>query len=1084
MSRLLKRTLLALLLSSFCSSVLLAQEIRGVVKDAEGKALYGVSVIEDGTSNGTMTGEDGSYKIMIKDPSKATLQFSMIGMKSVYKETSGKKTVNVVMEEDTKFLEEVVVVGYQEVRRKELLGAISSVSDRQIQQQPVNSVGQALAGRMAGVSVVTSEGGPDPEMKIRIRGTGSITQSSEPLYIIDGFPADGLGDISASQIQSVDILKDAFSTAIYGSRGANGVVIVTTKNAAGAGKVSVSLNAYYGAKVMAGKDAYTPQSPGEFVRSQYEHTMLREGKLTESYTRYFGSYVDLPLFDSVQSNDYMDMVFGNTGLNHNVDLSVAGKSKAGNWTLTLARLGEDAIMTGSSYDRTNIGFKTRLRTGNRTDLDFNIRYSDSNERGGAANNYNDHGFSNMNGRVNHALVYAPIPCHNNVDGQEDDESSFEYMVHPLKSVRDNDRQINRTALNINAAFNWTIIRNMRLKLDFGYGVNTTNQDQFMGSTTYWSNKLADLEYQTLPANRHHEFRKERLRNVNTLTYDFKNILDPKKHKLNIVAGQELTWSQDKRHTIVTEGFPDFYSAEDAWNFMASGKPFSNELILSQADVLLSFFARSNYTLLNRYSIGAIIRADGSSKFGAGNRWGVFPSAALSWDIANEPFMEYVHGVDQLKLRYSYGTAGNNNVPSGYIYPLYNVSPVNTIDGVSSVWIPGNTMPNEDLTWETAITHNIGLDFSLFDSRINGSIELYDNRTKDLIIRFPISGVGYDYQYQNRASIMNRGAELSLNMPLVRRRNFDLDMSANISYNCNRVLSIGGLDNIKSNSGWANSHIEYDYMVTKGEPLGNVYGYVVEGIYQVEDFEYIDGKWTVREGVVDSEDLLGSDYFRPGSVKIKDQPTVDSDGDNKPDAGDGIINKEDMVKIGNTLPDFTGGFSFNAYLYGFDISANFNFMLGNDVYNANRLSFTNSRDNWSRVNLSDEVSLDHRWTAVDWSTGELFTDAEAYAQANEDAHMWSPMMVKALPLDYGIEDGSFLRLQSLTIGYTFPSKWLDRVKMSKFRIYVTGSNLFCLTSYSGFDPEVDSRRSTPLTPGCDFSAYPKSIGCVVGVNVGF
>ena len=273
------------------------------------------------------------------------------------------------------------------------------------------------------------------------------------------------------------------------------------------------------------------------------------------------------------------------------------------------------------------------------------------------------------------------------------------------------------------------------------------------------------------------------------------------------------------------------------------------------------------------------------------------------------------------------------------------------------------------------------------------------------------------------------------------------------------------------------------MVTKGESLGNVYGYVVEGIYQVEDFEFLNGKWTRKEGVVDSEDLLGSDYFRPGSVKIKDQPTVDIDGDKKPDVGDGVINKDDMVKIGNTLPEFTGGFSLNAYLYGFDFSANFNFMLGNDVYNANRLSFTNSR-HWSRVNLSDEVSLAHRWTAVDWNTGELFTDAEAYAQANKDADIWSPMMLKALPLDYGIEDGSFLRLQSLTIGYTFPTKWLDRVKMSKLRVYVTGSNLFCLTSYSGFDPEVDSRRSTPLTPGCDFSAYPKSIGCVVGVNVGF
>ena len=550
----------------------------------------------------------------------------------------------------------------------------------------------------------------------------------------------------------------------------------------------------------------------------------------------------------------------------------------------------------------------------------------------------------------------------------------------------------------------------------------------------------------------------------------------------MVLGQELTWARESRQTIVTEGFPDYFSSEDAWNFMASGSPFSNERVISQADVLMSVFLRANYTLMGRYGIGAIVRADGSSRFGAGNRWGVFPSVALSWDIAEESFMEHIGGVEQLKLRYSYGTAGNNAIPSGYIYPVYNATPVNTIDGISSVWTPGDTMPNEQLTWETAVTHNLGLDFSFLDSRINGSVEFYDNRTSDLLIRFPVSGIGYDYQYQNRASIMNRGVELTVNLPVVRRKNFDLGLSANISYNLNRVLDIGGLDGITSNSGWASSQITYDYKIIKGEPLGNVYGYQVEGVYQVDDFDYVDGAWVLKDGVVDSEKLLHAKYFRPGSVKIKDQPTVDRDGDGVLE-GDGVINDDDIVKIGNTLPDLTGGFSVNAYFYGFDFNANFNFMTGNDVYNANRLTFTSSRD-WSRVNMSDEVSLKHRWTAVDWTTGKLFTDPVAYAEANKNADMWSPMMEKALVLDYGIEDGSFLRLQSLTLGYTFPSKWTERIKIKKLRVYLTGTNLFCLTRYSGYDPEVDCRRATPLTPGCDFSAYPKAIGGVAGINVSF
>ena len=1067
----------------FLSTALQAQEVKGVVKDASGSPLAGVGIIVEGTAIGTVTGSDGAYHLQLKNIADPVLQFSMIGMKTAYADVDGRKTINVVMEEDTRFLDEVVVVGYQEMKRKDLLGSVTSVSSQKLIEQPVNTVGQALAGRMAGVSVVTTEGSPDPVMKVRIRGTGSITQSSEPLYIIDGFPADDLGDISASQIQSIDVLKDAFATAIYGSRGANGVVIVTTKSAAGAGKVSVNFNAYYGLKTMANKDAYTPQDAGEFVKSQYEMCLLRSGKLQSAYQSYFGTFEDIGLYEGLPVNDYTDMIFGNVASNYNVDLSISGKSKAASWTMTLARLGEEGIMTGSSFNRTNVGFKGKFRTSNKTSIDVNVRYSDANERGGSANNMSDLGFSSMNGRVNQALAYAPIPCHNNIVGEEDDEAFFEYMVHPLRSVEDNDQKVHRTWLNMNTAFNWTIIRNLNLKLDFGYGVNTTERDSFLGSSTYWSNLRANLESQGLPANRYYDFETKRFRNANTLNYDFKDVFKNDNHKLNVVIGQELTWAQSKAHSVVTEGFPDFFKAEDAWNFMASGKPYSNELTLGQADVLLSFFGRANYTFLGRYSLGATVRADGSSKFGEGNRWGVFPSAAVSWDIANEPFMEYANWVDQLKLRYSYGTAGNNAIPSGHILPIYGASPTNNIDGILSVWAPGSSLPNPDLTWETAVTHNIGVDFSFFDSKINGSIELYDNRTKDLLIRFPISGTGYSTQYQNRASIMNRGIEATLNLPVVQKRNFDLGISANISYNVNRVLDIGGLDNIKSYTGWASSHIAYDYMVTAGEPLGNVYGYVVEGIYQVDDFDYKDGSWVVKDGVTDSKDLLGAQYFRPGSVKIKDQPTLDTDGDGIPDAGDDVINDNDIVKIGNTLPDITGGFSINAYLYGFDFNANFNFMIGNDVYNANRLTFTNNR-HWTRVNMSDEVSLKHRWTAVDWNTGELFTDPVAYAEANKNADIWSPMMGKAMVLDYGVEDASFLRLQSVTLGYTLPSKITERIKIKKLRVYVSGTNLFCLTNYSGYDPEVDCRRSTPLTPGCDFSAYPKSIGGVVGINVGF
>ncbi|MBQ9893551.1 MAG: TonB-dependent receptor [Bacteroidales bacterium] len=1047
-----------------------AQVVKGAVIDAEGAPLPGVSVLIEGTSSGTVTGADGTYQLSVQGRKGPVLQFSMIGMKTIYEPVNGRKTVNVEMGEDTSFLDEVVVVGYQEMKRKDLLGSVSSVSSNKLLEQPVNSVGTSLAGRMAGVSVVTTEGDPDPVIKIRVRGTGSITQSSEPLYIIDGFPANDLSDISASQIQSIDVLKDAFATAIYGSRGANGVVIVTTKGAQGAGKVSVNLNAYYGLKTMANKDAYTPLNAQEFIKLQYERSIVLSDSHTvaQAYTNYFGTFDDIYLFDGIPTNDYMEMLFGNTASNYNVDMSVSGRNKLGNWSLTLARLGEEGIMTGTSFNRTNVGFKGNLRTGKKTSVDVNFRYSNANERGTAANNIGDVGFSAMNGRVNQALVYSPIPVHVNILDQADEDTFFEYRVHPLRSLADNDRQINRTWLNMNAAFNWDIVKNLRFKAEFGYGVRTTTQDNYVGTSTYWSNIQATMK--GLPGNRHYEYWQQRFRNATTLSYDFKDVMDPQKHKLNIIVGEEINYANAKDLTIMTEGFPDFFTAEDTWNFMASGTPFSNSRNIGQPDAMLSFFGRANYTLLDRYSVGATLRADGSSRFGPGHRWGIFPSVAVSWDIANEPFMKNVGWIDQLKFRYSYGTAGNNNIPSGQIYALYSASTTAQLADLNSVWNPSSNMPNPALTWETAITQNVGLDFSFLGSRINGSIDYYDNRTKDLLIQFPIGGTGYKNQYQNRASIRNHGVEFTINLPIIHKKDFDLNLSGNIAYNINKVLDLGGLDEIQATTGWASSHISYDYKVTKGESLGSVYGYQVEGIWQVEDFDYIDGKWVVKQGLVSQSDVLGAKYFLPGSIKLKNQND------------DLVINSDDMVKIGNTLPDFTGGFSINAYLYGFDLSANFNYMVGNDIYNANRLRFTNI-SGWSFINVSDEVSLDKRWTSIDWQTGNMFTDPVAYAEANKDATMWSPVMQKAIVTDYGIEDGSFLRLQSLTLGYSLPAKLINKLHLTKFRIYATGTNLFCLTKYSGYDPEVDCRRSA-LTPGCDFSAYPKAIGGVLGVNIGF
>ena len=415
-------------------------------------------------------------------------------------------------------------------------------------------------------------------------------------------------------------------------------------------------------------------------------------------------------------------------------------------------------------------------------------------------------------------------------------------------------------------------------------------------------------------------------------------------------------------------------------------------------------------------------------------------------------------LDELKIRYSYGTAGNNNIPANQINRVYKGSSTSWISMGNTYYTTGTVMNNPDLKWETTVTHNIGLDFSFFQGRFSGSVEVYQNDTRDLLIEFPIAGSGYETQYRNIGSTRNRGIEATINLPIVRRQNFDLTFNANIAFNQNRVTSLGGLDRIEYATQWASTEIGTDYIVEVGLPIGSMYGYQHDGMYTVDDFEgYIDGEWVLKEGIADASAIIGADYLRPGALKLKDRD------------GDGAITTADKTVIGDANPLFAGGFSLSGYVYGVDFSANFAYSYGNDVYNANKIEFTSSRKYYNR-NLINMMDVDKRWTNVNWETGELVNDPEALAAMNAGATMWSPAIGNAVFSDWAVEDGSYLRLQSATIGYTFPEKWT--------------SNLFCWTNYSGYDPEVDSRRETPLSPGVDYSAYPRSIGFVFGINLTF
>lgn len=919
------------------------------------------------------------------------------------------------------------------------------------------------------MQVTATEGDPDADVRIRVRGTGSITQDSSPLYIVDGFPVKSISDIPASDIQSIDVLKDAFSTAIYGSRGANGVIIVTTKSGE-SGRITVNYNIYGGVKNMANKDALVPQNTYDFVRTQYEYSVLK-GNTKSYYTPNYGTWEDMDLYRNMPANDWVEQVFGRTGTVFDHNLSVSGNGDKYKWTASYSHHDEKTIMIGSDYKRNNLSFKGQFKPVKRVSIDVNVRYSDVHVTGSGANGLNDRGSQSGNSRLKNAIVYSPIPRYAAII-EEDNPDDYNNYVHPIQAVRENDSRYNRTTWNANAAFQWEIIDNLRLRIEAGLDDYKQVKDRFYGISSYAS-RYASAGYQNKPLAEWEGIYRDKIRNTNTLQYDFKKLL-PKEHNLNLLVGMEyLRTSQNTMNTVV-EGLPDFFDSNMAWKFMASGEhPLSVANKYANDDILFSFFGRANYDYKGKYMVSATMRADGSSKFAKGNQWGYFPSVAASWRLSGEEWLKDATWIDNLKIRYSFGTAGNNNIPSGQTQTLFSASQTSWISQGSVIWSNGTTMSNPDLKWETTYSHNIGIDFGFWNSRLTGSVELYQSNTKDLLIKFPVTG-GYSEQYRNLGEVQNRGIEVTLGAALVRKEKWGINFDANISFNKNEVVDLGGLDQITASAGMFSTEIGYDYIVKKGRPLGDIYGYVNQGMYTVDDFDY-DGKtWTLKEGIASSEDILGKDYgLRPGAPRLA---KVSDDDPTK-------ITTNDITRIGNTQPLFTGGFSLTAYAYGFDVAANFTYSYGNEIYNANKIEFSTTKTTQGQ-NVLNTMAPSNRWTNIDWATGELVNDPALLAQMNAGKTMWTPYSTKRVAQSWAIEDGSFLRLASLTIGYTVPEHLTRKIRLTRVRVYATGTNLFCLTPYTGYDPEVDTRRATPLTPGVDYSAFPKSRSWVFGLNLSF
>jgi TonB-linked SusC/RagA family outer membrane protein len=1059
--------------------------VSGIVKDATGETIIGASIVVKGTTAATITGIDGDYKLNVPADGKI-LVVSYVGMeKQEIPITSS--VINVVLKNNTQDLNEVVVIGYGTQKKKDLTGSISSIGEKQLKDIPVSNVAEALTGKLPGVQVTTTEGSPDADIKIRVRGGGSITQSNSPLYVVDGFIKDDIRDIAPSEIQDITVLKDASSTAIYGSRGANGVIIITTKSAQ-AGKLSISYNGYVGFKEVSKLlDVLTPY---QFAQKQYERAVW-DGptKIAGDYENYFGSYGDIDLYSYMKGTNWQKQTFGQPGYTQNHTLSLSGGNKTFSYTANYSYMYDKAIMYMSNYNRNNLSLKLKYNPLKWLHLDFSSRYAATVINGSGANDQTGTEKSTSDSRVKNAVIYTPIPLKNLVQ-QDDNADATASLYSPLTATQDNNRYQNSKDFNINGGITIDILKDLTLNSTFGWTNTNKVDNRFYGLTSYYVTNGGALKKNNAYAPATF------LRNTNYSTFENSNVLNYKKNNLfegqnlNVILGQETYIRSSDYIFQDLEGFTRSYLSQDVWNHLSDGTNVSTIHFFNPDERMFSYFGRVNYDILDRYLMAVTFRADGSSKFSNGNEWGYFPSASAGWRISEEPFMQPLQDwLSNLKLRASYGEAGNNNIDNTAFKRVYTSSHSNYLPlaDFPNILTANSTMANPDLKWETTVTRNLGLDFGFFKDRLNGSLELYSNNTYNALILMNIGGIGYTNQWQNTATTANKGLEVNLNAALVQTKDFNLNFSFNISFNRNDVVNLGNLTNYQFNEAWTSySEASNSYLVTPGQPVGLIYGYVSDGMYTADDFKWNGNNWVMNDAKYSNYDATTKTYsdskgnkfvdnsgidglsWGPGAMKLKDVN------------GDGKITIADKALIGNANPKHFGAFSFNATYKGFDATVNFNWVYGNSIYNANKIELTTEYYKYRNMLAITANS----YTQIDWATGNRITDPALLTTMNANANIWASPTGRYATTSWSIEDGSFLRLNNLTIGYTIPKKITKKFYIQQFRIYATSYNLFLLTNYSGYDPEVDTRRTSPATPGVDYSAYPKSRSYNVGINLTF
>lgn len=1002
-----KKIISTFLCLSLCICVIQAQStVSGIISGDDGAPLIGANVLVQNSTIGTITDLDGRYSI-VAEPGEV-LEVSYTGYNSKLITVGDQSVVDMVLNFDAVGLEDIIVVGYSPQRRKDITGSISSVKAEDIADVQLPSLEAALQGRTPGVQVNKNSGKPGGGIDVNIRGRTSITASTQPLYVIDGVPIisgdnldfsqEGIGgsnvsvisDLNPDEIESIEVLKDAASAAIYGSRAANGVVLITTKKGSTDG-TKITLNASYGPQWL---PAQIPTVDGPTY--------------IEYITEVFGSNI----VGTEANSRWQDEIF-QVGAVQEYTGSISGGDKKTQYFASLGYTDDEGIIVNSGFNRYNGRLNVSHLATDKLSFGMNLGYTNSNTQQVQNDN-------NIFGALSTAILLPPVVPIRNEDGSFGSAFGLE---NPVAAITQYENNIQRGRLigNVNAKFN--ILNNLSFKASLGTDLLSQNESIFEPRTLQSSNNGRAV-VATITNNRIiHEY-----------VLNFIDRLGP--GNISAVAG--TSFQEDQINTTFSEAvnFPT-----DAFTGLSSGAEPVTTAGGFSGDNLRSYFGNVNYSINDKYYITATFRADGSSRF-INNKWGYFPGVAVGWNISNENFL--ANGpFDLLKIRASYGQTGNNTIGNFLSRQLFG-------GGQNFLDQPGTApaqIGNPDLKWETTTQTNFGIDFGILNNRLSGSIDYYVKDTDDLLLNRPIPTTsGFTTVVENVGEVRNTGVDVGITGVILNNKNFNWSATFNLGYLKNEVLAL--VDNIPFDAGFANR-------IAVGQPIGSFFGHVTDGLFQNEaEVEAHATQSSAAPGDFRFLDLAGG-AGPDGIVSTADDL-----------APDGVINDDDRTFIGKALPDFTGGFNNSITVFGLEVDAFFQFATGHQIYN-NNLAF------------AEGLNSVFAPTVRAWEN--------AWRQEGDQTNI--PRIVANDPngnrrdSDRFAEDGDYIRLKTLTVGYQIPTNILSNIGVRTLKLYASGYNLWTATGYSWFDPEVNTFDGNNTALGTDFLSFPQPRSVVFGIKVG-